>query len=72
MNDHDAVLADRLNAESVIFRGCSSPELGVIVVMAAVFWLPNIVEVLSLAALSLWERAGERERTSATFVICGA
>jgi len=40
MNDQDAVLADRLNAEPVIFRGCSSSELGVIVVMAAVFWLP--------------------------------
>ena len=40
MNDQDAVLADRLNAEPVIFRGCSSSELGVIVVIAAVFWLP--------------------------------
>ena len=34
------VLADRLNAEPVIFRGCSASELGVIVALAAVVWLP--------------------------------
>ena len=37
---NDECLADRLNVEPVIFRGCSSSELGVIVGVAALFWLP--------------------------------
>ncbi|RLA58285.1 MAG: TIGR03750 family conjugal transfer protein [Gammaproteobacteria bacterium] len=38
-NDHE-ILADRLNAEPAIFRGCSSSELGMIVGLAIVVWLP--------------------------------
>jgi conjugative transfer region protein (TIGR03750 family) len=34
------VLANRLNAEPCIFRGCSSTELGLIVIAAILFWLP--------------------------------
>lgn len=33
-------LADRVNSEPVIFKGCSSSELGVIVAVAALVWLP--------------------------------
>ena len=40
MTGHDDVLAERLNAEPAIFGGCSSSELGVIVGLAAVVWLP--------------------------------
>lgn len=38
-NDHET-LADRLNAEPAIFKGCSSTELGMIVGLAIVVWLP--------------------------------
>lgn len=38
-NDHET-LADRLNAEPAIFKGCSSSELGMIVGLAVVVWLP--------------------------------
>ena len=38
-NDHE-ILADRLNAEPAIFKGCSSSELGMIVGVAIVIWLP--------------------------------
>ncbi|PLW83433.1 TIGR03750 family conjugal transfer protein [Kineobactrum sediminis] len=38
--DTQEILADRLNAEPVIFRGCSASELGVIVALAAAVWLP--------------------------------
>ncbi len=38
--ERDDILADRLNAEPVIFKGCSSSELGVIVGVAALVWLP--------------------------------
>lgn len=38
--DRDDTLADRLNAEPAIFKGCSSSELGVIVGVAALVWLP--------------------------------
>jgi len=40
MTDRHDILADRLNAEPVIFKGCSSSELGVIVGVAALVWLP--------------------------------
>ena len=38
--NHRDTLADRLNAEPAIFKGCSSSELGVIVGVAALVWLP--------------------------------
>ena len=40
MPARDDILADRLNAEPAIFKGCSSSELGIIVGVAALVWLP--------------------------------
>jgi len=40
MSERDDILADRLNAEPAIFKGCSSSELGIIVGVAALIWLP--------------------------------
>lgn len=40
MTERHDILADRLNAEPAIFKGCSSSELGVIVGVAALVWLP--------------------------------
>ena len=40
MSNDDEILADRLNAEPAIFKGCSSSELGMIVGLAIVVWLP--------------------------------
>ena len=40
MSRRDDILADRLNVEPAIFKGCSSSELGVIVGVAALVWLP--------------------------------
>ena len=40
MSNRDDILADRLNAEPAIFKGCSSSELGIIVGVAALVWLP--------------------------------
>ena len=40
MADHGDILGDRLNAEPTIFKGCSSSELGIIVGVAALVWLP--------------------------------
>ncbi|MDN5869201.1 MAG: TIGR03750 family conjugal transfer protein [Nitrococcus sp.] len=45
---HD-ILADRLNAEPAIFKGCSSSELGVIVGVAALIWLPVSLILAGLA-----------------------
>ncbi len=38
--ERDDILADRLNVEPAIFKGCSSSELGVIVGVGALVWLP--------------------------------
>ncbi len=40
MPGRDDILANRLNAEPAIFKGCSSSELGMIVGVAALIWLP--------------------------------
>lgn len=40
MNDRHDILADRLNAEPAIFKGCSSSELGVIIGISLLLWLP--------------------------------
>ena len=40
MTERHDILADRLNAEPAIFKGCSSSELGIIVGVAALVWLP--------------------------------
>lgn len=36
----ERLLAERLNAEPSIFRGCTSSELGALVASACAFWLP--------------------------------
>ena len=40
MSSRDDILADRLNVEPAIFKGCSSSVLGVVVGVAALVWLP--------------------------------
>jgi conjugative transfer region protein (TIGR03750 family) len=40
MSHQQEILADRLNAEPVIFKGCSSSELGMIVGVSMLIWLP--------------------------------
>lgn len=48
------VLAERMNAEPAIFRGCSSSELGLIVTLAIVAWLPVSLLIAALmGALSM-------------------
>lgn len=36
----DEILADRLNAQPTIFRGCTSSELTVIAIFSAIVWIP--------------------------------
>ena len=40
MAKQEEILANRVNAEPLIFKGCSSSELAVIVGVAALVWLP--------------------------------
>ncbi len=49
MAERSDILADRLNAEPAIFKGCSSSELGVIVGVAALVWLPVSLMLAGLA-----------------------
>jgi conjugative transfer region protein (TIGR03750 family) len=49
MSDRYDILADRLNAEPAIFKGCSSSELGIIVGVAALVWLPVSLILAGLA-----------------------
>ncbi|AEG00433.1 TIGR03750 family conjugal transfer protein [Methylomonas methanica] len=49
MDDSGETLADRLNQEPVIFRGSTHSELGFILLLATLFWLP--VSLLIAACL---------------------
>lgn len=49
MADRQDILADRLNAEPAIFKGCSSSELGVIVGASLLVWLPVSLVLAGLA-----------------------
>lgn len=49
MDDRSDLLADRLNAEPAIFKGCSSSELGILVGVAALVWLPVSLILAGLA-----------------------
>ena len=40
MDYQDNLLAERLNAEPIIFRGCTFSELGVITILSLLIWLP--------------------------------
>ncbi len=49
MDDSSDTLADRLNQKPVIFRGSTHSELGLILLLATLFWLP--VSLLIAACL---------------------
>lgn len=54
MSKPQTLLADRLNAEPAIFKGCSSSELGTIVLIAVVVWLPlSLLLAWCLGAITL-------------------
>ena len=54
MSVSNRLLAERLNDEAAIFRGCSSSELGMIVVLAIVIWLPiSVLMAWALGAASM-------------------
>ena len=40
MQDHDTVLADRVDIEPPIFKGCSSSELLAMLIGAVAVWIP--------------------------------
>lgn len=48
MSDRDDILADRLNAQPAIFKGCSATELGVMAGAAVLVWLPLSLLLASL------------------------
>jgi conjugative transfer region protein (TIGR03750 family) len=51
MTDRHEILADRLNAEPAIFKGCSSSELGAIVIVAGLLWLPVSLVLAAFAGM---------------------
>lgn len=54
MDDSSETLADRLNQEPVIFRGSTHSELGLILLLATLFWLPvSLLVAGCLGALAM-------------------
>ena len=48
------LLPERLNAEPAIFKGCSSTELGVMVMVAVLVWLPvSLTLAAALGAVTM-------------------
>mgnify|MGYP003137702575 FL=1 len=48
MNDSAEILADRLNNEPPIFRGLSNSELGMVLKVGALFWVPTCLIVATI------------------------
>lgn len=46
--DREEILADRLNNEPPIFRGLSNSELGLVIKVAALIWIPLCLTVATL------------------------
>lgn len=54
MDDSSETLADRLNQEPVIFRGSTRSELGLVLLLATLFWLPvSLLVAACLGALAM-------------------
>ena len=54
MSELKNILADRLNVEPAIFKGCSSSEVGMIVTLAVMLWLPlSVLLAWALGAPSM-------------------
>jgi len=45
-------LAGRLNSEPVVFQGCTSSEIVILLIAAAAFWLP--LSILVAAVVGYW------------------
>ena len=48
MNDSAEILADRLNNEPPIFRGLSNSELGMVLKVGALFWVPVCLTIATI------------------------
>jgi conjugative transfer region protein (TIGR03750 family) len=48
MNDSAEILADRLNNEPPIFRGLSNSELGMLLKVGALFWVPVCLTIATI------------------------
>jgi conjugative transfer region protein (TIGR03750 family) len=47
------LLADRLNSEPLIFKGCTHSELGLILVGAVLFWVPTALLLTSMLGVPM-------------------
>lgn len=53
LEQHNEILADRLNEQPTIFRGCSSQELVTIAWVSAVIWIPICVMLSSMLGYAM-------------------
>lgn len=51
--NNDEILADRLNTEPPIFRGLSNSELGMVMKVGVVFWVPTCLFIAFLAGATM-------------------
>lgn len=71
MNDSEEILADRLNNEPPIFRGLSNSELGMVMKIAGLFWVPVCLVLAALVDKTMMGMGAAMIMVILTIIISG-
>mgnify|MGYP003640960861 FL=1 len=72
MNDSAEILADRLNNEPPIFRGLSNSELGMILKVGALFWVPTCLIVATILGKTMMGMGAAMVMLLITILVSGS
>ena len=72
MNDSADILADRLNNEPPIFRGLSNSELGMILKVGALFWVPTCLIVATILGKTMMGMGAAMVMLLITILVSGS
>ncbi|HBX60533.1 MULTISPECIES: TIGR03750 family conjugal transfer protein [unclassified Methylophaga] len=72
MNDSAEILADRLNNEPPIFRGLSNSELGMVLKVGALFWVPTCLIVATILGKTMMGMGAAMVMLLITILVSGS
>ena len=72
MNDSAEILADRLNNVPPIFRGLSNSELGMILKVGALFWVPTCLIVATILGKTMMGMGAAMVMLLITILVSGS
>ena len=72
MNDSAEILADGLNNEPPIFRGLSNSELGMVLKVGALFWVPTCLIVATILGKTMMGMGAAMVMLLITILVSGS